>query len=214
MTKMKMKINPTVSKPTIDRMPKYYRVVKALNDNGETMVSSSQLSEIMGFTPEQIRKDFSDFGQFGIKGVGYKVDTLKRSIENILGLQYHWNMAIVGIGRLGTALANYKNFPALGFTVHALFDIDENLIGQKINGVKIYDFAKINDVIKRKIIDIGVITVPDTQAQTVADALIKAGIKGIWNFAPTKIQVPPEIHLVNEDIAMGLTLLSYHLSRV
>lgn len=213
MTKMKMKINPTVSKPTISRMPRYYRVIKELSDNGEKMVSSSQLSEIMGFTPEQIRKDFSDFGQFGIKGVGYSLETLMKSIENILGLQYHWNMAIVGIGRLGTALANYKNFQSMGFTVQALFDIDEKLIGQKINGVKVYDFAKINEVIKRKIIDIGVIAVPDTQAQAVADTLIKSGVKGIWNFAPKKIQVPPEIHLVNEDIALGLTLLSYHLSR-
>ena len=121
-------------------------------------------------------------------------------------------MAIVGVGHLGTALANYKIFPLQGFQVCALFDVDENLIGQKINGVKVYDFAKLDAVIRRKIIDIGIITVPDTQAQIVADALISAGVKGIWNFAPIKISVPPEIYLVNEDLFIGLTTLSHHLA--
>ncbi|MBQ7199111.1 MAG: redox-sensing transcriptional repressor Rex [Selenomonadaceae bacterium] len=200
------------SRATLDRIPLYYRALKVLNDSGEKIISSSKLAKILEITPEQIRKDFSDFGQFGIKGVGYNVDKLKRGIEKILGLQYKWKMAIVGVGHLGTALANDKIFPLQGFQVSALFDIDENLIGKKINGVKVYDFAKLDAVIRRKIIDIGIITVPDTQAQIVADALIGAGVKGIWNFAPTKISVPPEIHLVNEDLFIGLTTLSHHLA--
>ena len=200
-----------ISKATLDRIPIYYRTLKMLDDSGEKIISSNKLSKLLEITPEQIRKDFLDLGQFGIKGVGYHVDKLKRGIENILGLQYCWNLAIVGVGHLGTALASYKNFPLLGFQVSALFDIDENLIGKKINGVKVYDFAKLDSVYTRKIIDIGVITVPDTQAQIVADSLISAGVKGIWNFAPTKISVPPEITLVNEDLSIGLTNLSYHL---
>ena len=200
------------SRATLDRIPLYYRALKVLNDSGEKIISSSKLAKILEITPEQIRKDFSDFGQFGIKGVGYNVDKLKRGIEKILGLQYKWKMAIVGVGHLGTALANDKIFPLQGFQVSALFDIDENLIGKKINGVKVYDFAKLDAVIRRKIIDIGIITVPDTQAQIVADALIGAGVKGIWNFAPTKISVPPEIYLVNEDLFIGLTTLSHHLA--
>ena len=201
------------SRATLDRIPLYYRTLKVLNDSGEEIISSSRLAKILEITPEQIRKDFSDFGQFGIKGVGYDVDRLKRGIEKILGLQYHWQMAIVGVGHLGTALANDKIFPLQGFQVCALFDVDENLIGQKINGVKVYDFAKLDAVIRRKIIDIGIITVPDTQAQIVADALISAGVKGIWNFAPIKISVPPEIYLVNEDLFIGLTTLSHYLAK-
>ena len=201
------------SRATLDRIPLYYRTLKVLNDSGEEIISSSRLAKILEITPEQIRKDFSDFGQFGIKGVGYDVDRLKRGIEKILGLQYNWRMAIVGVGNLGTALANDKIFPLQGFQVCALFDVDENLIGQKINGVKVYDFAKLDAVIRRKIIDIGIITVPDTQAQIVVDALISAGVKGIWNFAPIKISVPPEIYLVNEDLFIGLTTLSHYLAK-
>ena len=201
-----------ISRATLERIPIYYRTLKNLSDSDEQIISSSKLAKLLEITPEQIRKDFLDLGQFGIKGVGYRIDTLTRGIENILGLQYRWHLAIVGVGHLGTALANYKNFPLLGFQVHALFDVDENLIGTQINGVKVYDFAKLDSVARRKTIDIGVITVPDTQAQNVADALISIGIKGIWNFAPIKITVPPEITIVNEDLSIGLTNLSYHLA--
>ena len=207
-------MNEKISRATLDRIPLYYRTLKILNDGDEEIISSSKLSKILDITPEQIRKDFLDLGQFGIKGVGYRVDKLKRGIENLLGLQYRWHLAIIGVGHLGTALANYKNFPILGFQVSALFDVDEELIGQKINGVKVYDFAKLDAVARRKIIDIGVITVPDTQAQKVADDLISVGVKGIWNFAPTKISVPPEISIVNEDLSVGLTKLSYHLAKL
>ena len=116
------------SRATLDRIPLYYRALKVINDSGETIISSSRLAKILEITPEQIRKDFSDFGQFGIKGVGYNVDKLKRGIEKILGLQYHWHMAIVGVGHLGKALANDKIFPLQGFQVCALFDVDEDLI--------------------------------------------------------------------------------------
>lgn len=202
-----------ISRATLERLPKYYRVLKLLADGGEEIISSNKLAKNLKVTPEQIRKDFSDLGQFGVKGVGYSVDKLKRGVENILGLQYRWHMAIVGVGHLGTALANYKNFSLLGFQVCALFDVKEDLIGQKINDVKVYDFAKLDDVYRRKIIDIGVITVPYTQAQTVADDLISVGVKGIWNFAPVTLSVPPEISIVNEDLSLGLTTLSYHLVR-
>lgn len=200
-----------ISRATLERLPQYYRALKILFDAGEEIISSSKLAKTLKVTPEQIRKDFSDLGQFGVKGVGYVVAKIKRAVENTLGLQYRWHLAIVGVGHLGTALANYKNFPLLGFQVCALFDVKENLIGQKINGVKIYDFAKLDAVYRRKIIDIGIITVPDAQAQNVADNLISVGVKGIWNFAPIRLSVPPEISIVNEDLSLGLMNLSYHL---
>lgn len=203
-----------ISQATLDRIPHYYRTLQLLSDEGEEIISSSKLSELLKITPEQIRKDFLDLGQFGVKGVGYDVSKLKRGIENLLGMHYRWNLAIVGVGHLGTALANYKNFSLIGFQVCALFDVKKDLIGQKINGVKVYDFAKLDAVARRKIIDIGIITVPDTQAQAVADELVSVGVKGIWNFAPKRPSVPPEISIVNEDLCVGLSTLSYHLTQI
>ena len=123
-------------------------------------------------------------------------------------------MAVVGAGNLGKAIINDKNFSAMGFKVEVIFDIDEKLIGTKINGVKVYSFEKLDAVIKRKIVDIGVITVPINAAQNVADVLTCAGIKGIWNFAPTKISVPPDVTLVNEDFNIGLMTLTYNLAKI
>ena len=202
-----------ISQATLNRLPLYYRTLSAMEEGGARVISSQELGRILNITPEQIRKDLTSFGQFGKKGIGYYVGDLKTKIENILGLQYHWRLGIVGAGHLGAALANYKNFPSLGFQLVALFDVDERIIGSEINGVKIYDFQKINSVATRKLIDIGVITVPDTQAQKVADALVKAGVLGIWNFAPIKLNVPKQISLVNEDLSIGLTSLSYHLTQ-
>lgn len=202
-----------ISKATLSRLPFYYRTLKKFEETGKRIVSSNELANILEFTPEQIRKDFADVGQFGVKGEGYRVDKLKRGIEKILGLQYTWQLAIVGVGNLGMAVANHKDFQKLGFNIRALFDVDEELIGKKINDVKIFDFADLNDVVRRKIIDIGVITVPDDQAQIVADSLIDAGIRGIWNFASVKLNVPPEITVVNEDLSTGLLTLSYRLKK-
>ncbi len=203
----------TISQATIDRLPLYYRTLRLAEEEGTEIISSKELGERLDITPEQIRKDLAFFGQFGRKGIGYFVDELRTSIGNILGLQHHWRLAIIGMGHLGAALANYKNFPTLGFKVAALFDIDAEIIGTEINGLRIYNFAKVKSVASRKLIDIGVITVPDTAAQSVANDLIDAGIRGIWNFAPIKLDVPPEITLVNEDLSIGLSALSYHLTQ-
>lgn len=202
-----------ISQATLNRLPIYYRILCTAEEGGVEIISSHELGKILNITPEQIRKDLTSFGNFGKKGIGYEVNDLKNKIENILGLQYHWRLGIVGAGHLGAALANYKNFPSLGFQIVALFDVDERIIGSEINGVKIYDFKKINSVATRKLIDIGVIAVPDIHAQKVADALVKAGVLGIWNFAPIKLNVPPQITLVNEDLSIGLTSLSYHLAQ-
>ena len=203
-----------ISRATLERLPIYHRTLKELQERGEILISSSTLAEILNVTPEKIRKDLSDFGQFGMKGVGYNIEVLKRGIEKILGLQYRWALAVVGAGNLGKAIINDKNFSAMGFKVEVIFDIDEKLIGTKINGVKVYSFEKLDAVIKRKIVDIGVITVPINAAQNVADSLTCAGIKGIWNFAPTKISVPPDVTLVNEDFNIGLMTLTYNLAKI
>lgn len=200
-----------ISRATVERLPLYYRALRAAEEAGQEIISSKELGKRLDITPEQIRKDLALFGQFGRKGIGYFVDELRASIGNILGMQNQWRLAIVGVGNLGMALAHYKNFEPLGFTLAALFDVDKRIIGTEVNNFKVYDFAKVKSIARRKLIDIGVIAVPEFEAQGVANELIAAGVRGLWNFAPVKLEVPPEISLVNEDLSIGLSALSFYL---
>lgn len=193
----------TISKATIDRLPLYYRTLRLAQDDGMDIISSDELGRRLELTPEQIRKDLALFGQFGKKGVGYYVNELKFNVGKILGLDNHWNIAIVGIGHLGVALANYQNFIALGFNLVALFDNDPNIIGKTVNHVKVKSIDELQSCAKNLKIDIGVIAVPAQFAQQVADKLVKANIKGIWNFAPVKMRVPEDVKIVNEDLSVG-----------
>lgn len=202
----------TISKATIDRLPLYYRTLRLAQDDGMDIISSDELGRRLELTPEQIRKDLALFGQFGKKGVGYYVNELKFNLGKILGLDNHWNIAIVGIGHLGVALANYQNFIALGFNLVALFDNDPNIIGKTVNHVKVKSIDELQSCAKNLKIDIGVIAVPAQFAQQVADKLVKANIKGIWNFAPVKMRVPEDVKIVNEDLSVGLSRLSYYIT--
>ena len=181
-------------------------------DDGMDIISSDELGRRLELTPEQIRKDLALFGQFGKKGVGYYVNELKFNVGKILGLDNHWNIAIVGIGHLGVALANYQNFIALGFNLVALFDNDPNIIGKTVNHVKVKSIDELQSCAKNLKIDSGVIAVPAQFAQQVADKLVKANIKGIWNFAPVKMRVPEDVKIVNEDLSVGLSRLSYYIT--
>lgn len=202
----------TISKATIDRLPLYYRTLRLAQDDGMDIISSDELGRRLELTPEQIRKDLALFGQFGKKGVGYYVNELKFNVGKILGLDNHWNIAIVGIGHLGVALANYQNFIALGFNLVALFDNDPNIIGKTVNHVKVKSIDELQSCAKNLKIDIVVIAVPAQFAQQVADKLVKANIKGIWNFAPVKMRVPEDVKIVNEDLSVGLSRLSYYIT--
>ena len=210
---MKAKTQGGISKATIDRLPLYFRTLRLVQDEGLDIISSDELGRRLGITPEQIRKDLASFGQFGKKGVGYYVNELKRNVGSILGLDNHWNIAVVGIGHLGAALASYQNFVALGFNLVALFDQDPRVIGTVVNHVKEEDSSRIRQVVKERRIHIGIIAVPAAFAQEVADVLVDAGVQGIWNFAPIKMQVPETMHIVNEDLSIGLSSLSYYLTR-
>ncbi len=203
----------TISQATIDRLPLYFRTLRLMESEENKIISSDELGRKLDITPEQIRKDLATFGQFGKKGIGYDVHELKEQIGNILGLQNHWRLAIVGVGHLGGALANYTNFSSLGFSVVALFDKNSSVIGSAINGIKVNNVIEMNAVIAEAAVDIGVITVPAGEAQDVADLLVAAGVKGIWNFAPIKLSVPPEVSLFNEDLSIGLSALSYQMSQ-
>lgn len=208
-----MKEHIVISKATIDRLPLYFRTLRQIQQEGVEIISSEELGRRIGVTPEQIRKDLASFGEFGKKGVGYFVRELIRNISEILGLHRNWNIAIVGVGHLGWALANYRNFASLGFNLAAIFDIDPAKIGQIIGGVEISGIDRLEAIAKEKNIHIGVITVPAPYAQEVADRLVAAGVRGIWNFAPVKLNVPENIRLVSEDLSVGLSSISYYLSR-
>lgn len=208
-----MKNHIVISKATIDRLPVYFRTLKVTQLEGIEIISSEELGKRIGVTPEQIRKDLASFGQFGKKGVGYYVRELIRNIGEILGLHRNWNMAIVGVGHLGWALANYPNFTSLGFNVKAIFDVDFSKVGLNIKGVEVSHISCIPEIIAERNIHIAVITVPAEQAQLVTNQLVAANIKGIWNFAPVQIKVPSNIIFVAEDLSVGLSSLSYHLTR-
>ncbi len=209
MKKEKIKI----PKATLERLSIYYTALQNLDNEEVITISTLELAKILKIKPEQIRKDLSMFGNFGMKGVGYDVIHLKIQIANILGLQNYWRLAIIGVGNLGAALANYEKITDWGFVIAALFDIDENKIGEEINGVRIYDFEKFVPISRRKLIDIGVIAVPDDAAQSVADTLIKAGVSGIWNFTAAKIDAPKDIVVVEENLMAGLSALSFYINQ-
>ena len=207
-----MQENLSISKATVDRLPRYYRCLRQLTDEGVEIASSEELGRRLAINPEQIRKDLAFFGQFGKKGVGYYVAELKESIGNILGLDQHWNVAIIGMGHLGAALANYQGIARLGFHLVAIFDVNPVVIGTRVGERRVEDIAYLAEIIAERDVQIGVIAVPAAHAQDVADQLVAAGIRGIWNFAPVKLQVPPNVPFVSEDLSVGLSSLSYYLT--
>ena len=202
----------SISKATVDRLPRYYRCLRQLTDEGVEIASSEELGRRLAINPEQIRKDLAFFGQFGKKGVGYYVAELKESIGGILGLDHHWNVAIVGMGHLGAALANYQGIARLGFHLVAIFDVNPVVIGTRVGERRVEDIAYLAKIIAERDIQIGVIAVPAIHAQGIADKLVGAGIRGIWNFAPVNLHVPPHIPFVSEDLSVGLSSLSYYLT--
>ena len=203
----------TLPKATLERLSLYYKTLQNLDNEEVVMISTLELAAMLDMKPEKIRKDLSMVGKFGMKGVGYDVVNLKLQLGNILGLNNYWRLAIIGIGNFGAALANYEKITDWGFIVAALFDVDEKKIGEEINGVRIYDFKKFVPISRRKLIDIGVIAVPDAEAQNVADILIEAGVKGIWNFTAAKINAPKNVTLVDENLMTGLSALSFYLNQ-
>ena len=145
--------------------------------------------------------------------MGYYVRELLRNIGEILGLHCNWNIAVIGVGHLGWALSNYRNFDSLGFNLVAIFDVDPNKIGQCIKGITVSHLDQLEEVMQERNIHIGIITVPEVYAQEVANKLVAAGIRGIWNFAPRKIKVPATVRVINEDLSVGLSSLSFYLAR-
>ncbi len=198
---------------TVARLPEYLRTLTSLAEDGVASVSSEELAASVGVRSAQLRKDLSHLGSYGVRGVGYEVDTLALEIARALGLTQDWPIAIVGMGNLGHALASYSGFVTKGFHIVALFDDDPALIGQRVEGLVIRPFAELPDVVQDEPIAIGVIATPAAAAQDVCDALVKVGVRSILNFAPSLLSVPDDIDVRRVDLSTELQILAFHAQR-
>lgn len=196
---------------TVSRLVTYLRILAALESRGVKKTSSEHLADEAQVSAFQVRKDLAYFGRFGTRGAGYTVPTLRRELGRILGLSRAWSVAIMGMGRLGQAIAHYPNFDDYNFILKAAFDIDKTIIGQNIAGLEVMPPDQLSRMVKEKGIDIAFIAVPPGSAQDAADDLVRAGIKGILNFAPTVINVPQEIHVEPVDFLASLKRLSFYI---
>ena len=201
----------TIPTATISRLVTYLRILGAYEDAGIRNTSSEQLADEAQVSAFQVRKDLAYFGRFGTRGAGYTVPTLRRELRRILGLTRAWNVAIIGMGRLGQAIAHYPNLEQYDFILKAAFDVNPDLIGQDAAGLVIQNLDELSETVKTKGVDIGFITVPQDAAQDTADALVAAGIQGILNFAPQVISVPKDIHVEPVDFLAGLKRLSFYI---
>ena len=201
-----------ISKAVINRLPRYYRYLGDLLEKDVVRISSKELSEKMKVTASQIRQDLNNFGGFGQQGYGYNVEYLHSEIGKILGLDKKYNVIIIGAGNLGQALANYVDFERRGFIISGIFDVNPRLIGISIRGVEVQLIDNLEEFIRSNTVDIAAITVPKTKAPQLASDLAKWGIKGIWNFAPTDLNLPKDITVENVHLAESLMKLSYRLS--
>uniref|UniRef100_UPI0040572405 redox-sensing transcriptional repressor Rex n=1 Tax=Acetatifactor sp. TaxID=1872090 RepID=UPI0040572405 len=202
-----------ISQAVIGRLPRYFRYLGELKDDGVERISSQELSELMKVTASQIRQDFNNFGGFGQQGYGYNVEFLYKEIGKILGLDYTHNFVIIGAGNLGRALGNYMNFERRGFIFKGMFDQNPELIGTDVRGIKVMPMEEMEQFVRENDIDIAVLTIPKTSAVDVADRLVNNGIKAIWNFAHVDLNVPEGIQVENVHLSDSLMKLSYNINR-
>lgn len=203
----------SIPKPTLERLPVYYRVLLHCQEIGLKYISSGDLGLRSGFEHTQVRKDLNHIWSGGRPGLGYEVDKLADCLADFLGLRNNTDAVLVGAGRLGTALVGYPGFGNYGFTIVAVFDADEEKIGETLYGRHVLPMSRCGDLIERLGIKIGIITVPATAAQGVCDIMVEAGIHAIWNFAPVRLETPDAVLVRSEDLAVGLTTLSYHIKK-
>lgn len=202
-----------ISELTTNRLSVYLRCLNELVAEGAKTISSDKLATRFHLNSAQIRKDLAYFGEFGVRGVGYYVEDLRQDLTKILGLEKEHCVAIIGAGRLGTALTDYYKFSQSNFTVAALFDADAEKIGQRVGGVEIFDIKDFPEVIERDKIDVAVIAVPAQFAQSVLEKVTTAGIKAVMNFAPTPLRAEDDVKLKTIDLTISLESLSYFLAQ-
>ncbi|MDP4126251.1 MAG: redox-sensing transcriptional repressor Rex [Bacillota bacterium] len=207
---MKVKI----PEATIMRMSVYSRFLADLDRKDIIMISSFDIAERVGVSPVQVRKDFSLFGEFGKRGVGYNVKELHWQILKILSLDASWSVALVGLGNLGSALSSYKGFHERGLIITSIFDNNPGKIGTFINNVEILPMDKLVEVVKYNQTQIGIISVPSEYAQEIANLLVEGGVQAILNFAPVVLNLPREIKLRNVDVTVNLEILTFNSVKI
>ena len=204
-------ISREISSAVIGRLPRYFRYLGELKDEGVTRISSKELSNLMHVTASQIRQDFNQFGGFGQQGYGYNVEFLYYEIGKILGIDKTHRMILIGAGNLGQALVNYMNFQRRGFWFWGIFDKNRELCGKKIRDMEVLPMERMEGFVKENDIDIAVLTIPKAGAVEVARVLGECGIRGIWNFAHCDLNVPSHIQVENVHLSESLMKLSFRL---
>ena len=201
-----------ISQAVIRRMPRYYRYLGELLEDGVERISSNDLSKRMNVTASQIRQDLNNFGGFGQQGYGYNVKFLYEEIGKILGLNQKHNIIVIGAGNLGQALANYVKFEKLGFVITALFDVNPALEGVTVRGIKIHMLDELEDYCKDHVVDIAALTMPKEKADAIANRLVNLGIQAIWNFAHVDLElIDKDVVVENVHLSDSLMQLSYNI---
>jgi redox-sensing transcriptional repressor len=202
----------SIPTPAVRRLSLYLRQLESFKKKDRRTVSSKQLGESLGLTDAQVRKDLAYCGQFGHPGIGYRVDDLILQVKRILGTDKMWNVLLVGAGNLGRALSAYKGFQSKGFRLVAVFDSDPGKVGRKVGPLTIQGLGELSETVKKQSIRLAILAVPADHAQEVADQLVEAGVRGLLNFAPTPITVPPHVALNAVDVAAQLEELSFQVN--
>jgi redox-sensing transcriptional repressor len=197
----------------INRLPVYARALSELANNGETVVSSQALGELLDVTPAQIRKDLSYFGRFGKQGRGYNVNSLLSKLREILGIDRQWRLCLVGVGRLGQAIAEYGGFGPQGFEIVAAFDANPGVVGRQIGGVAVRQIEELEPFLQGTRVDIGIVAVPAADAQGVVDKLVAAGIRAILNYAPITAHVPRDVTIRHIDPVLAMQSMTFYIKK-
>ena len=206
--------NRPIPEATVARLPIYLRSLLDLAEaTGELTVSSEELARRAGVNAAKVRKDLSYLGSYGTRGVGYDVEYLLYQITRELGLTQDWPAALVGIGNLGRALASYKGFSERGFRIAALFDVSDDVVGTETGGLTVRHLDELKEVVAEDGICIGIISTPPGSAQEVAERFVDAGVKSILNFAPSVVNVPPDVNVRKVDLSIELQILSFYQQR-
>lgn len=205
-------IQKAIPLPTIRRMPSYLRVTRDFEEEGRAWISTTDFSEILDLKPIQVRKDLAFTGLAGKPRLGFEVSLLIKAITDMLGWNNSTDAVLVGAGALGSALLGFKGFKEHGLNIVAAFDANPALVGTEIHGKKVFPLEKLDDLVMGMGVSMGIITVPEQVGQETADRLVKAGIRGIWNFSPVKLRVPPDVIVQREDLSSGLAVLSVKLA--
>ena len=203
---------PEVPDVVVSRLPQYVRTLSQLLAEGVQIANSQQLGDKLQITPAQIRKDLSYFGRFGKQGRGYNVDHLLEELKQILGLTVTWNVAVVGVGRLGRAILNYPGFSPDGFQLVAALDDNPEVVGRDVGGLTVQPVDQLGEVIDRYNVSIAIVAVPIAYTQKVVDRLVDCGIKAILNYAPIMPQVPDDVSVRSIDPLLSLQSMTYYLA--